>query len=189
MPWRNGAGTTLEVARFPAEGAEFSWRLSLASIAAGGPFSAYPGYARIVALVDGAGFTLTSPGNSEQTLSKAGAWARFAGAAETQCALLAGPCTDLSLIVREPGAIGAVRCVDVHADTPLVPEPSSLRAVFCLGGAIEFHLPGGDTGTLEPRDTLLYREVTGSVVLRQSGGLPASAFSVSWRPANDGFPD
>src|SRR6202035_3919738 len=44
MPWRNGAGITHEIAREPAHGALFSWRLSLASLQVNGPFSPYPGY-------------------------------------------------------------------------------------------------------------------------------------------------
>src|ERR1700736_2083639 len=59
MAWRNGAGTTLQIAREPTGGADFNWRLSLASIARSVPFSTYPGYRRAVALVDGLGLVLT----------------------------------------------------------------------------------------------------------------------------------
>ena len=187
MPWRNGAGTTLEIARWPADGAEFSWRLSLASIARSGPFSAYPGYARVVALVEGAGFTLYGSGIAEHRLEYVGALARFPGAAETHCTLLAGPCTDLSLMVREPGSVGVVSRASVREQSGLAPEPGALRAVFCLLGDIEFRLPSGERGALERRDTLLYEEVSGAVVLRATDG-NASVLAFAWRPATNGLP-
>jgi environmental stress-induced protein Ves len=184
MPWRNGAGTTLEIARWPAAGAEFSWRLSLASIAQSGPFSAYPGYARVVALVEGAGFTLYGAGIPEHQLLQVGALARFPGAAETHCTLLAGPCTDLSLMVREPGSIGAVSRAIVRDQSHLAPEPGALRGVFCLSGDIEFRLASGESDALERRDTLLYEEVGGPVSLRSTAE-NASVLAFAWRPAHD----
>jgi uncharacterized protein len=187
MPWRNGAGTTLEIARWPAGGADFSWRLSLASISRSGPFSAYPGYARVVALVEGAGFTLSGPKIPEHKLQQVGASAHFPGAAETHCTLLAGPCTDLSLMVREPGAISPVARVDVHGQLRLEPVPGALRTVFCLAGNIEFRTPGGEGDALERRDTLLYQEVSGPVSLRAATGEPSAVLAFAWHPASDGF--
>jgi uncharacterized protein len=187
MPWRNGAGTTLEIARRPSSGVEFIWRLSLASISRSGPFSAYPGYQRVVTLVEGEGFTLAGSGIREHTLQQVGASAHFPGAAETHCTLLAGPCTDLSLMVREPGAIGAVSRVGLHERSDLEPEPDALRAVYCLAGDVEFWLPGGEGGALERRDTLLYREVSGPVSLRATSGASASVLAFAWRPPDDGF--
>src|SRR5665213_802608 len=73
MPWRNGAGVTHEIMRVPAQGEPFSWRLSLATVASNGPFSAYPGYQRAVALVDGAGFRLDIKNARAQELRARGA--------------------------------------------------------------------------------------------------------------------
>jgi environmental stress-induced protein Ves len=183
MPWRNGAGTTLEIARSPAEGADFAWRLSLASIGRSGPFSAYPGYARVVVLIEGSGFTLSGSGIAEHKLARVGAAAHFPGAADTHCTLLAGPCTDLSLMVREPGSIAAVSRVDVREHAGLAPESGALRAVFCLGGEVEFQVPRGESGALISRDTLLYEEVNGPVSLR-AADQNASVLVFAWRPAN-----
>ena len=47
-PWKNGGGTTTEVAVFPAGASfdDFGWRISIADIARGGPFSQFPGIDR-----------------------------------------------------------------------------------------------------------------------------------------------
>jgi environmental stress-induced protein Ves len=58
MPWRNGQGMTREIAREPAAGENFLWRLSIAEIAASCDFSLFPGYDRTIALIEGAGMLL-----------------------------------------------------------------------------------------------------------------------------------
>lgn len=50
--WRNGGGMTREIMRLGGEG-DFLWRASLARIDRSGPFSAFPGCQRAIALVDG----------------------------------------------------------------------------------------------------------------------------------------
>lgn len=68
MPWRNGGGSTLEVARWPREAGleDFDWRLSFARVGSSGPFSAFPGVDRVLTLVRGDGMRLTlGPGEDE----------------------------------------------------------------------------------------------------------------------------
>ena len=58
--WKNGGGTTRELAVFPA-GATFDrldWRVSIADVAASGPFSTFTGLDRIIVLLDGDGIRL-----------------------------------------------------------------------------------------------------------------------------------
>ena len=87
MPWRNGAGVTREIAREPAQGEHFAWRLSLASLQGDGPFSSYTGYQRCVALVEGRGFRLHVAGTGTKTLAASGAHLLFAGAAHDRVGL------------------------------------------------------------------------------------------------------
>lgn len=65
VPWKNGGGTTREIAVFPPGAGleDFLWRLSLADVAAPGPFSAFAGIDRVLALQEGA-MELTGPGLS-----------------------------------------------------------------------------------------------------------------------------
>jgi environmental stress-induced protein Ves len=60
MPWRNGGGTTHEIAIAPTDtpDAPFCWRLSIADLAGDGPFSEFPGIDRILLLLEGEGVTL-----------------------------------------------------------------------------------------------------------------------------------
>ena len=48
-PWANGGGTTRELARAD----DGSWRISLADVAADGPFSTFAGRRRLLTVVDG----------------------------------------------------------------------------------------------------------------------------------------
>ena len=63
-PWKNGGGVTREVAAHPADSGldGFHWRVSLADVAQGGPFSVFPGVDRVITVVRGAGMVLTVDG-------------------------------------------------------------------------------------------------------------------------------
>ena len=57
MPWKNGKGQTLEIARDPSE--PFLWRVSSARLETSGAFSVFPGYDRKLVLLDGPGIKLS----------------------------------------------------------------------------------------------------------------------------------
>src|ERR1700722_20231437 len=132
MPWRNGMGVTREIAREPAVGEDFQWRLSLATVASSGPFSSYAGYRRSVTLIEGEGFQLQVGALDPWVLDRVGATALFPGDDSALCTLLNGPSTDISLMVRDPGSILSV--VRIQGGAPLtVPlDAGALKAVFCL---------------------------------------------------------
>lgn len=99
-PWRNGGGVTTEVAAFP-EGAglaDFDWRVSIARIDADGPFSAFPGIDRTLALLSGGPVTLTGP-DWEETLLSGSPPVIFDGA-DPVAARIAAPSTDLNVMSR-----------------------------------------------------------------------------------------
>ncbi|MER5944549.1 HutD family protein [Streptomyces sp. NPDC001904] len=60
-PWKNGGGVTREIFCHPqgADMTDFAWRVSLAEVAADGPFSAFPGVDRTLTMADGDGMELT----------------------------------------------------------------------------------------------------------------------------------
>ena len=141
MPWRNGAGITHEIAREPAQGEDFSWRMSLASLQMNGPFSSYAGYRRCVALVEGHGFRLHIAGVSAELRTR-GSHILFDGAADTRCELVDGPCTDLSLIVRAPGLIDYVRELAIDGQEELKSPAARTLALFVLRGAVSAQTSG-----------------------------------------------
>ena len=98
MPWKNGGGTTQEVARNPGDGsAAFEWRLSIADVAQDGGFSAFNGYQRIITVLEGRGIQLTVDGREQTPLTPRQAYA-FAGDARVDCRLLDGAIQDFNLI-------------------------------------------------------------------------------------------
>src|SRR5262245_15618455 len=96
MPWRNGGGTTYEIACEPQGAAQFDWRLSLALIEQGGPFSNFAGYIRAISLVSGAGCILRGIEPDPVRLGAPGTTKLFPGAASVTCELVAGACCDLN---------------------------------------------------------------------------------------------
>lgn len=61
MPWANGKGVTVELAR--ADGPDgMLWRLSRASVIENGPFSIFPAIERNLTVLTGPGFDLTGEG-------------------------------------------------------------------------------------------------------------------------------
>jgi environmental stress-induced protein Ves len=101
VPWRNGGGTTAEVAAFP-EGAgfdAFDWRISLADVETDGPFSAFPGIDRTLMLVEGTRLALTIDGVPHGLDAPGASWS-FAGEEPVTAQLRAGPIRDLNVMTR-----------------------------------------------------------------------------------------
>lgn len=193
MPWKNGRGVTLEVARQPAAGEEFAWRLSLAQIDADCDFSPYPGYRRALVLVTGDSLRLRFKGHGSCSLSPAGRGTRFHGDWQTHCSVPLGCCTDLSLIVRT-GSAARPACI-VRA--PMLLRIKSSRRVVVAGGlhGALFALDGSAAVTdssgarprsLRPRDTLLLSAGAERILtVRNLGPNPAQLALLRWRPGRD----
>lgn len=196
MPWRNGSGITREIARDAGAGAEFLWRLSLASITASGPFSSYHGYRRSVTLIAGNGFRLAIGAQQPLTLDTVGATALFPGDVPTGCLLIDGPCSDLSLMVREPGTIiSVIRVGDtVERSLPLV--AGAMKAVFCLrAGALRIHTasptPTGQAHAamqLDLHDSVLMGPQTVALSVPASRSAPADLLLLTWKAASAELP-
>ncbi len=104
--WRNGGGRTRELLTWPA-GPDWSFRLSLADIAADGPFSAFPGVQRWFAVIEGAGVILTLA-DGERRVTPRSEPLCFDGAEAPECRLVEGATRDLNLMLRG-GARGCLR--------------------------------------------------------------------------------
>lgn len=189
MPWRNGAGVTREIVRIPAQGESFDWRLSLATLQTSGPFSSYSGYHRAVALVDGRGFRLSVAGAAARELTVRGDHALFPGAAQTSCEILDGPCTDLSLMVREPGKIHTVTRVGITAEHRMSVSDGRIQVIFVLAGAIECRATEslveaaklrGRPYTLNVNDTLLIHGRGNTWSMRPAAGDSAEALLITF---------
>jgi environmental stress-induced protein Ves len=192
MPWRNGGGVTLEIAREPAAGSEFLWRLSLATVAASGPFSMYAGYQRSVTLIGGAGFRLAVDTRDPVVLDSIGASVLFPGDAATDCTLLHGPASDLSLMVRMPGAVRSVTRLQGDAAHGLPLPSDGMVALFCLGGEIMLSQRGTpDSSSAAPatlhlsvHDTVLLCAPIAALSLHSRPGAPVDLLLLTWTAAS-----
>jgi hypothetical protein len=106
VPWRNGGGRTRELLVWPSA-QDWQVRVSVAEIAADGPFSPFPGIDRWFAVLDGAGVVLSLPAG-EVALRPGDAALAFPGEAAPGCRLIDGPTRDLNLMLRR-GARGEWR--------------------------------------------------------------------------------
>ena len=99
--WKNGGGSTTEIAVFPPDAGfeDFDWRVSLATIAADGPFSVFPGVERTLALVEGHGMTLDV---DDETIlvSPAEPVIAFDGESQVAAKLNRGPSIDFNAMTR-----------------------------------------------------------------------------------------
>jgi environmental stress-induced protein Ves len=102
MPWKNGGGETTEIIASP-EGAgldDFDWRISMARVAADGPFSRFAHVDRTLCLIAGEGLALTIAGRPEVLLTQASPPFRFPGDVAVTSRLVEGPITDLNVMTR-----------------------------------------------------------------------------------------
>lgn len=132
QPWKNGGGVTREIAAHPpGVGMEhFDWRISMAEVAADGPFSAFPGIDRTLTVLDGRGLTLDFGGGA--VALDPGAPLSFPGEAAVTARLSAGPISDLNVMTR--------RAVLRHHATPLAQgdaAPAGTVALVLLAGTAE----------------------------------------------------
>jgi environmental stress-induced protein Ves len=148
QPWRNGGGSTRELLAWP-QASGWQLRVSVATIAQDGPFSAFPGISRWFAVLQGAGVLLALPGG-EMRLTPQSDALHFDGAAAPGCRLLGGPTDDLNLMSTH----GAGRAALWRA-TPTQPlrGGSRWRGVFA---ADALHLRAGSERVDLQAGTLLW---------------------------------
>ena len=123
--WKNGGGTTFEIARDARDGGPYRWRLSVAEIAADGPFSRFAGYRRWTCLLEGAGVRLLPATGKPVELRRAGEEFAFEGSLALGAKLIDGPVRDFNLIAASDvtwraRVLGNPETIVLSADTDLV---------------------------------------------------------------------
>lgn len=121
QPWKNGGGVTREVLCLPpGSGFEhFDWRVSIAHIARGGPFSAFPGVDRVITLLEGGGVHLRSAdGAIDHRLATPLAPFAFPGDAVVDAELLGGDCHDFNVMTRRASCTARVQVLRTSTVLP-----------------------------------------------------------------------
>ena len=110
VPWKNGGGVTRELACSPAGAGldDFMWRVSIADVAASGPFSHFPGIERMIMLLNGNGMYLQFENGKRHALTTALEPYRFHGEAHLFAQLANGPSKDFNLMFRREHVEGRI---------------------------------------------------------------------------------
>lgn len=153
MPWKNGAGTTVEIARAEnPETAGMLWRVSIADVANAGEFSAFDGYRRIISVLEGDGMVLTVDGQRSRELLPYHAFA-FDGGARTSCELLGGAIRDVNVIYSAERVDARMRWLTLSATERIVSSAETVL-VFNAGSDASVRVNGARPHALGHHDCL-----------------------------------
>ncbi len=188
VPWRNGMGTTTEIAVEALDDARFLWRVSIADVAAAGPFSNFSGYDRLIAVIDGVGMALTVDGGDPVVRRRMDPAFAFSGDATVDCALLDGAIRDFNLMVNRASATGALDLLTGAARHACVAD---VTLVHALNGSATVQLDGvqvdgvqvdaGEPIAVPPGHTLLLRGADATIILPE--GAETVVATINRRPA------
>ncbi|MDX8528681.1 HutD family protein [Mesorhizobium sp. MSK_1335] len=154
MPWKNGGGTTTEIAVSP-DGAgldDFDWRISMARVETSGPFSSFAGIDRTLSVLEGEGIMLDIAGQPAARLTAASAPLAFPGDVPTSAALINGPITDLNVMTRRGRMMHKVERRPLSGEIRLKPNADTTLVLAVDDGVTLFT---HDSSNLGPLDTLI----------------------------------
>lgn len=185
--WKNGGGTTAEVAAFP-EGSTFEtfgWRISMADVAGDGPFSQFQGIDRTLILVEGSGIVLEVEGVPYR-LDPQVPKLSFAGDDRTVGRLLAGPIRDLNVMTRRNRFSHSARII--QAGVALLLEETVTAFIVPIDSNLDVTVENG-LHTLRRLDCLVLDGSRGLIRLVGSGrAILVEIASGSSAPDDDGQP-
>ncbi|QTD45723.1 HutD/Ves family protein [Ottowia testudinis] len=158
-PWKNGGGATREIVCWPPGAAldGFDWRISVATIAADGPFSVFPGIDRSITLLAGDGVLLHGAHATHRLDAPLAPFA-FAGESPIHATLLGGASEDFNVMTRRGRCRAQVSVWRAAAELPCAPGHAALvlavqgdwRCVSAAGAATA--LPPGSGLWWPPAD-------------------------------------
>lgn len=154
MPWKNGGGTTTEIAVSP-DGAgldDFDWRVSMARVGGSGPFSSFAGIDRTLSVLEGEGIVLDVAGQPAARLTASSAPFSFPADLPTSAALIAGPITDLNVMSRRGRMQHKVKRLAISQPVDIAAQAGT-TLILCHKGEAVFL--GAGSIRLGPLDTLL----------------------------------
>lgn len=171
-PWKNGAGSTEEIARDAGAGLDgFGWRLSIADVGESGGFSAFAGYQRIITVLEGSGMRLRVDGQVSRDLIPFDPFA-FDGASAVHCELLGGAIRDFNLIYAPQRYRARLQWLKGAGEVRLFSSASTLLLFAAEAGLRVSH--GGAEAHVLGRHDCLQLDTPGSLgelVLRVSAGI------------------
>ena len=163
-PWKNGGGSTRQLAIHPPQASldDFAWRISCARVSSAGPFSAFPGIQRSLALLEGE--LLLQRQGGITTLHAGGEALDFPGEEPISATPLAGEVLDLNLMSRRDEWQQGLSSWLLHGEKPLA-ELAEVRLLLCSAGLLRVRLQDGRAFSLHARQALLLNDEPGELHL------------------------
>lgn len=153
--WKNGAGTTREIAVSPigASPETFDWRISVAEVDQDAPFSVFSGIDRCIVLLRGSGMILhAANGELVHRLDRRHEPFHFSGDLPLDATLLGGPNSDFNVMTRR----GRCRTeVTPYAGEARLPEGDA-GLLLCSEG--DWRIEGPTAQELGPLQGWLWRQ-------------------------------
>jgi uncharacterized protein len=131
MPWKNGGGVTHEIAKVERD-RRLVWRLSIATVASDGPFSAFPGCTRILTVLSGAGLVLRSPDGV--IVAEPLRPVRFSGDLQVTGERISADVRDLNVIFD--ASVVAAKVTRAIGPEELATDPGEQLAFLTLSGRV-----------------------------------------------------
>lgn len=174
--WKNGLGETREVAAAtdPNDPAGFLWRVSMATVAADGPFSHFPGIDRTIAVMQGDGMRLTVDG-ADVMLSHGGKPFSFAGEATVTSFLTGGTTIDLNAMSLRSGLTHRMTRLDMASGATVTAKADVSVLVFNSAANVSF---AGQSAQVERFDAIAGIASGGQITI--DGGPALDAFLIEF---------
>ena len=167
--WRNGGGMTREILRQGGE-QDFLWRASLARIDRSGPFSAFPGYQRSIALVDGGPLELKFEDGRQVELDPRLKVHRFSGSLPPHAEIGETPATVFNLIASDRLAGARLLPRPLVGAMVLFDHPDEDWLIYMLGREAELRIGEQRQWLGREHGLLLEGESHGARAVLEGGG-------------------
>ncbi len=163
MPWKNGGGETIEIARTPQHSTldTFDWRISRARVDGSGPFSPFPGIDRTLAILDGEGIALRFSDSDSVIVSQHTPPLAFSGETKVDADLVNGTITDLNVMTRREGLRHRLTAFAKGQSASVSMRDNTVVAILSTGPAIVEWSKGNDR--LSANDAALLAAADGVV--------------------------
>ena len=184
VPWRNGGGSTREVASASATDQDgFRWRVSVAQVGSDGPFSAFPGIDRRIWLLRGHGMLLDVDGVVHRVDARQRAFA-FAGEARVMARLIDGETEDLNVMVERATTRMDAQVLGCTARSMrrVLPDACDEGVVLALDGPVEVELGALGTFALNKGDALLWQGGLAGSIAVSAGAVAANVLCAGFAP-------
>jgi environmental stress-induced protein Ves len=144
--------------------ADFDWRVSLATVAAGGPFSTFRGVDRLMLVLDGR-LELEMAGASPVALDGASPTFAFPGDAPVSALAPAAPVTDVNVMVRRGRFTAILERRRITGTAAVVSQDVTL--ILARAGGVELALPA-HADELGPEDAARIEAARGALIRLRS---------------------